>query len=282
MVQIKAIGRFCMSDEQGYIVNEASLERIHRVYRDVIRNMIHVYKTQLGANLHSIYIRGSIPRGVGISGVSDLDTICLTKYKVADLDLTWVEQAENELNQNFDCVNGVELSFHHIDEICITKSFTIIPFMIKTHSVCVYGDDVRNHLPSYKADHALANDHIFNLQTLLNIARDELQGNEDIEDILDCCVWIMKIMVRGGLALVLEKEKQYTRDLYPAYKAFSKYFADQEQNMRQALDYAINPITDTEQLTTFLDEFGGWMIKESEKWLAAHNPSRIKNMLMNL
>ena len=46
-------------------------------------------------------------------------------------------------------------------------------------------------------------------------ACDDLQDNSDREDIKDCCKWIMKIIVRAGLALVITKENTYTRDLYP-------------------------------------------------------------------
>ncbi|SDC82152.1 hypothetical protein SAMN05421663_104216 [Terribacillus halophilus] len=277
----KKIGRFCANDVKGYIVNEARKEWIDPVYDDLIKRVVQVYKDQLGPNLHSIYIRGSIPRGLGIVGVSDLDTLCITNNKMDELDLTWVNKAENEINQAFSCVNGVELSFYHIEEICNSSTFSIIPFMIKTHSICVYGKDAGHHLPSYRADRTLANDHIINLQQYIESAKHDLQGNEDKEDILDCCIWIMKIIIRAGLALIMEIEKQYTRDLYPAYKAFAKHFPDQEPNMRQALDYAINPSPDAEQLLSFLNEMGEWMVKESEKWLMIHNPDRLRKMNLN-
>jgi len=278
LVQIKKIGHFCANDDKGFIINEAKNEKVDPVYFDLIKKVVQVYKDQLGSSLHSVYIRGSIPRGLGICGVSDLDTICITNIEINELELKWVSKAEEQLNKAFSCVNGVELSFCHIEEFNDTRIFSIIPFMIKTHSICVYGNDAGRHLPSYKADRTLANDHIFHLQHCMETAKKDLQGNEDEEDILDCCVWIMKIIIRAGLALILEKERRYTRDLYPAYEAFAKHFPDQEQNMRQALHYAINPVADTDQLCSYLEKMGPWMIKESEIWLSLHNPQRRRNM----
>lgn len=89
-----------------------------------------------------MYIRGSIPRGLGIDNVSDLDTIAITNKNIDAIDLNWVDKAEQALNENFKAVDGVELSFYFIEDILETTNFSIIPFMIKTHSICVYGKDI--------------------------------------------------------------------------------------------------------------------------------------------
>ncbi len=69
------------------------------------------------------------------------------------------------------------MSFFHIDHICNTTRFSIIPFMIKTHSICVYGEDLRDQLPSFKADKSLANEHIINLKNNIEQAKEDLRGN---------------------------------------------------------------------------------------------------------
>lgn len=144
---------------------------------------------------------------MGIYGVSDLDTIAITNRETKDIDLKWVDKAENDLNRKYDCIKGVEFSFYSIEDMIETINFSIIPFMIKTHSVCVYGEDIRGQLPNYKADKTLGNQHLVNLKNQIKQAKEDVVGNDDKEDILDCCAWIMKIIVRAGLALVIEKEK---------------------------------------------------------------------------
>ncbi len=225
-----------------------------------------------------MYVRGSIPRGLGIANVSDLDTIAITNRDTNDIDLSWVNEAEQELNKKVDFVNGVEFSFYTIEDILDTTTFSIIPFMIKTHSVCVFGKDLKNDLPNYKADKTLGNEHLVNLKEQVEQAMKELEGNEDTEDILDCCGWIMKIIVRAGLALVIEEEHQYTRDLFPAYKAFSKYYPEKENELRQALKYAIKPSRNADEILVFLNEMGNWMINEAEKWLQVYNPKKVRNL----
>jgi hypothetical protein len=119
-------------------------------------------------------------------------------------------------------------------------------------------------------------EHLVNLKKQIQQAKEDLVGNDDPEDILDCCGWIMKIIVRAGLAFVIEEEGKYTRDLYPAYKIFSHHFPEKEPEMKQAIIYAIIPIDHPNEILEFLDEMGNWMILQSEKWLQMYNPN--KNM----
>jgi hypothetical protein len=276
---VKDIGRYCSTDKDGYICNDSNVEMIGEDYLEVIKEVKRSYFYHLGPYIHSIYIRGSIPRGLGIKGVSDLDTIAILNKKPEELDLNWSDRVEKEINNQFDCVNGVELSFYYIEEILEdTTSFSIIPFMLKTHSVCIEGEDIKHLLPEYKADQSLANEHLINVKRQIEQAKSDLINNHDKADILDCCSWIMKIIVRAGLALVMGKEKLYTRDLYPAFKLFSKYFPEKEQDMKQTLIYAIEPIVNPQVITELLNGFCDWIIDHSEQWLKYHNPNKELNM----
>jgi hypothetical protein len=278
LTHIKNIGHFCPTDDKGYIINDSSIKKVKPEFYKVIEEVIEIYQKHLGYDLHSVYIRGSVPRGLGISSVSDLDTIAITNKEINNLDLKWVDKAEQDLNNNYNCVNGVEFSFYYIEDILETTNFSIIPFMIKTHSICVYGEDLYVQLPNYKADKTLGNEHLVNLKNQIEQAKEDLDGNDDIEDILDCCEWIMKIIVRAGLALVIEEENKYTRDLFPAYKIFSKYYPEKKSEMKQAVKYAIKPIENANEIIDFLDGIGNWMISESERWLQIHNPQKVSNM----
>jgi hypothetical protein len=278
MTRIKNIGRFCASDKNGYILNDSSLKKVKPEFLMVIEEVVENYQTHLGLDLHSIYIRGSVPRGLGMKGVSDLDTIAITNKKTNNIDLKWVDKAEQELNNKFSAVNGVEFSFYHIEDILGTTTFSIIPFMIKTHSVCVYGEDLTLQIPDFRADKTVGNEHLINLKYQIEQAKNALVDNDDNEDIIDCCVWIMKILVRAGLALVIVEENLYTRDLYPAYKLFAKHFPEKEPEMKQALQYAIEPPKNPEDILVILNKFGNWMIYEAEKWIQTYNPNKVKNL----
>ena len=74
MTTIRSIGSLCVTDSDGHIINHADWNNINSIFLPVINDVVHTYSTLLQDNLHSVYIRGSIPKGIGIEGVADLDT----------------------------------------------------------------------------------------------------------------------------------------------------------------------------------------------------------------
>ncbi|KMM35812.1 hypothetical protein [Guptibacillus hwajinpoensis] len=274
MEEIKPLGSFYRVDDEGYLVNDTSWEKIDQNYRNAINFAIELLT--LAIPLSSIYLRGSVPKGNGIEGISDLDLIVLT-----DQDQEGVaEILDQKLVNEFPWVSGCEVSFLSPAKLEKVTHFSIMPFMLKTSSLCVYGNDVAKGVPRFKADRALANNHLIQLRTHINQAKQELNGNEDKEDIADCCTWIMKIIVRSGLALVMEQKPTYTRDLYPAYTLFSGFYSNKEREMKQALIYAIVPSNYADEVIRFLNGFGEWMIQESDHWLDQYNPNRDPHMLI--
>ncbi|MFD2442572.1 nucleotidyltransferase [Bacillus sp. CGMCC 1.16607] len=280
MNQILEIGHLCRIDDNGDIVNESDIHKVQNLFMEPIHCIKEYCLSFLPNDIHSIYIRGSVPRGLGIEGISDLDCIIITHSSPKSLDLNWVEKAEKEINNRCSSINGVELSFHSLLEATESKYFSIIPFMLKTHSICLYGEDLSSSLPNYKANLPLANDHIIKIKSQIQRAKRDLDGNQDIEDIKDCCVWIMKLMIRCGLALVIVDEKTYTRDLYPAYQLFSKHYPQKEKHMRKALEFAVNPSSNPIELLHFLNDFGDWLNLEAEEWMIDHNPDRIEQLFI--
>ncbi|WP_173915928.1 nucleotidyltransferase [Halobacillus sp. Marseille-Q1614] len=274
MTEIKEIGSLCSLDDKGYIINQSDYKNINKKFREVIQLIKESCLYALPKEIHSIYIRGSVPRGLDIEGVSDVDAIIVTYSNPQELDLDWVEETEQFIDQKFSFINGVELGFSPLSEVEVLKYCSMIPFILKTYGICVYGENLISKLPDYKPDSSLANEHLIHLTSLINKAKHDLTGNDDIEDIKDCCSWIMRIIVRAGGALVIVREQSYTRDLYPAYKLFSKHYPEKEHEMRTALWYAINPLSSPEEILKFLNCFGSWIEMETENWLDIYNPKK--------
>jgi len=74
----------------------------------------------------------------------------------------------------------------------------------------------------------------------------------------------MKRIIRHGFALVAEKRNCYTRDLYPAYKEFSAVHPEKEREMYHALELAINPTDNTEEVFEIIDVLGEWIVVQHE------------------
>jgi uncharacterized protein len=277
---IKDIGSTARLNESGIIINDSDWEKVAVDYRPAIDEIVQTLIFRFSSVLHSVYLRGSLPRGLGIGGISDIDLLVVCESGACHQEIQeTVRGIERKFVSEYPFVNGIEAGIYDLKDIIDTSRFGIIPFMIKTYSIPLYGHNLQKILPSYYPDDKLANEHIFNLQDQVSMALKDLDGNEDREDVKDCCMWIMKIIIRCGMAFVMKKENTYTRDLYPAFKLFSKHYHLKEKEMKQALVYAITPSEDTAELISFLkDGFGKWVVEEAEEWLNEHNPERMSRM----
>ncbi|WP_077305697.1 nucleotidyltransferase domain-containing protein [Terribacillus halophilus] len=274
MTKIREVGSLCALDDKGYIVNQSDPEKINNKFREVIQLINESCLSALSKEIHSIYIRGSVPRGLDIEGISDVDVIVVTYSNPQDIDLDWVEETQQFIDRKFHFIKGVELVFSPLSEFEESKYCSMIPFLLKTYGICVFGENLINKLPDYKPDISLANEHLIHLTSLMDTAKQGLSGNNDIEDIKEWCSWVMRIIVRAGGVLVIDKEQSYTRDLFPAFELFSKHYPEKEQEMRVALWYSINPLSSSEETLKFLSHFGKWIEAETEKWLNVYNPTR--------
>ncbi len=79
---------------------------------EVIQEIKNTCCELLQDDLHSVYIRGSIPRGIGIEGIADIDVIIVVRKDPKLIDLSWRKKLEVQSLQKFSCITGVELSFY--------------------------------------------------------------------------------------------------------------------------------------------------------------------------
>jgi uncharacterized protein len=262
---IKPLGRLCATDEHGYIVNDSDANKIKPPFLDAVQDAVDFYRTFFGAELHSLYIRGTVARGVAIESHSDLDIIVVTRdgFPVEQRE-QMNEQTTSQVSAKHPCIDGIETVVLPLDHVLDTTTFSMPVFLLKTHSACLLGEDLIPHLPNYRCDSTVARDHLERYSSYLQSAREDLlQSPDDEAEVRDICRWIMKIIVRTGLALVMDREHAYTRDLYPAYQLFIKHYPEKTPDMTRALELAIEPSSEAQVVTDVLTSFGTWMEEQT-------------------
>jgi hypothetical protein len=267
MTEILKLGRLLKTDKDGYIVSESSISKLVSPWKEAVGEIKDIYQTHLGDDLHSVYVRGTVSRGEAIEGISDIDTFAVVKKVPEEIDRSWVKKVRKELEMKYNFSTGVEIDFISIDELFDGDEMFSDRFMIKTQSACVFGEDLSHKIEPFKADKQTARHFNKNISAVFENARKGLRGNTDVKDIKEWTLWVMKRIIRAGFVLVMDREKAFTRDLYPAYEVFSKYYPEQESKMRQALEYAINPPEDPRVVIAFIDDFGCWIEKEIRTYL---------------
>jgi hypothetical protein len=283
MNEILEIGEILQTNDAGFIVNHTGAEKIVDPWKPVVEAVREGYLTHLGDNLHSVYIRGSVARGLGRESVSDVDSIAVVKDgKVSEI--TWDVPLSKELTSRFPFCTGIEIvCLPHEDLMYADDEINASwRMMLKTQCVCIFGDDLAKQLPDYRPGAETlvhANDIRRPIERLVDDIRalrfigklpfrkrlfKSLRGDYGPVVSLGCAE-IMKKILRTGFELVMEEEKVYTRDLYPCYKIFSKHFPEKEASMRRALELAVNPTSNPEEVLHFLEDFAPWLIATAER-----------------
>ncbi|HEY0081516.1 MAG TPA: nucleotidyltransferase domain-containing protein [Pyrinomonadaceae bacterium] len=286
MNEILEIGQILETNDAGFIVNHSRVEKIVEPWKPVVEAVSDGYLKHLSDNVHSIYIRGSVARGLAREGISDVDSFAVVREPVSDL--AWAASLSREIGRRFPFCVGVEVVCLTHDELLQgdDEYHASWRMMLKTQCVCVFGEDLAGRLPDYKPG-AETVVHATDLRRQVQRLTDDLRalllfgrlpfGNRLFKSsdggygplVSLGCAELMKRIVRTGFEIVMEKEGVYTRDLYPCYKIFSKHFPARERSMRRALELAINPTSDPKELLEFLEDFGPWMINAAEARYAA-------------
>jgi hypothetical protein len=274
VVRIRPIGRFWPIDADGFIQNDAAPEKILPPYSGLVANVRDAHLEHLGQRAHSIYVRGTVARGVAVEGVSDLDSFALVSCDPEDLDLSWTGDVAERLRSRHPYITGVELECVAHDQIGSTERFSEVDLLMVTQTACVWGEDVIPYLPRYKPGILVANSDISQIKPDIEEAIVRLDIDPSAQNGRYWCRRITKNMIRAGFSLTILRERSYTRDLYPCYRAFANQCPKQESRMRRAVEYALDPSSDAEEVRAFLRDFGGWMIETADDWLDLHNPSR--------
>ncbi|TQV77362.1 hypothetical protein FLL45_05300 [Aliikangiella marina] len=261
MSVIKPIGELFEVDSEGFFINPCDISLITSPWLEVVNLTKEAYLANIANDIHSIYVRGSVAKGTAVERNSDIDTFAIIKAGVTHVNTDWFSQFQSEMTEQSGFHTGVEMGVLSYDSVFDPQKRYSLQFMIKLQTACIHGENVANSIGNFKPGSYLTND-LFNFKKIVSKCLSTLQEISKKEDIEYLCSWIMKKIIRTGFLLVAERENSFSRDLYPCYKSFSKYYPTYEPQMRFALESAIVPVTDKLTLTKFISEFGQWLLCE--------------------
>ena len=139
-------GRLLTPGPDGYLVNDTSWSLVGPPARMCLSDCVDELVTRLGPVLRSVYVRGSVPRGLAQRGVSDLDLlIVVTDGAIVDsaardaavaLSARWRAEAARV---DMEPVREREYRSH--------RDLAYVAFMLKLQALLLWGEDVAATLP---------------------------------------------------------------------------------------------------------------------------------------
>jgi hypothetical protein len=262
MVEVRPIGRLVPVDSDGYIVGDVDPSHLKPPWDAVVREITDACRRHWGDRLHSLYVRGSLPRGLAVESVSDVDTIAVVAGDLDDLDASWIGPFLGELDSRFPFQSGAELATVPLgwlrDPSQRPVTSRAMQFTIGTNSVCVYGEDLGPSLPRFRPGSDIASQSWY-------LPRAVTEATERLERAFDASTvrWVMKRLLRTGFELVMEREQAYTRDLYFCWEAFSRHYPERSKPMHRALELAVAPEDGSAaEVPSLLRDLGAWEVAE--------------------
>jgi uncharacterized protein len=236
MIQPQRIGRFLIVDKRGHIQPDVALNLVDNTWKPLVDCVLQSLMTRQG--VRSVYIRGSIPRGLAIENVSDADFIYLSELNFDSADL----ELEKAVKADFPFVKELELL--RLDHARFNKKHhpsqrPYFQMLLKTQSLFLAGDDVAKHIEPFKLGRDMVS-HVFAIGNefarLPNwLQEDRKRGVERLTR-----QWFSRRTVRSGFEVTMNRSDRFTRDLYLCYEQFSAFYPEWSGQMRQVLINCLN------------------------------------------
>lgn len=258
MIIPQRIGRYLPLDAQGRIVPDVAPAYILSPWKEAVEDI--TTKLMELEFVSGVYLRGSVPRGLAQQNASDLDFLCVTSsnsFKLAPFEAELNAYATNA----YPFIRGIEIANLKPSRLAkITPPHTR-PYehmLLKTQSLHLAGPDVTLSIASFHVDVNLVSHALWLKDDFVDYQKNEAAGN-NVEANRG---WIARRIVRAGLEITLNRQPNFTRDLYLCYETFAHFYPDFALNMHEVLTIALNghrPLDAFQSLITLLSLESRWM-----------------------
>lgn len=261
---VKQIGEFIHPDNKGCFNSTINLEQpLQKSWQQPVLLCVQEIQKQLPNLISSIYIRGSVARGTAIAGVSDIDLVIIVKNKLpAWYSKVWVVPFIKRIRSNYPQVDDIEFEIVSLRSLLNLKQPVGLRVLLSLQGRLLVGVDVIKHLPP-----VMPNSSSFVHIPTFTQFQARINKTLVTKDVfLPAYIpWVAKRYVRTGFELCIEREKVFTRDLYPCFVIFSKYYPSKIDEMHEVLEQALNPTWTKQNLLNCINNLGFWLDKEIKK-----------------
>jgi len=245
-------------------MNPCDRRYLDPLWRPLLEAVQAVYRGRLGSALHSVWVRGSVPRGLAVAGLSDVDTFALVESRTPFhwREPAWAKEETCRLSARFSTSSEIELvlssyapDLHHTNRR--------LSMLIATQSMPIAGPDIRAELPRFRPGPDMLLHYRWLEADLADLAGSASFRRAD-------CRRMSKQLVRVAGELVQERDGRFTPDLYWCCEAFARFYPDRACVLRQVLHYFLNPVGEEEPFVRdFLLQTGDWLGREIKVKLPA-------------
>jgi len=249
-------------DSKGYIINEASKNKVQKDFLPILKELKCVYKKKFKDRLYGISIRGSVAVGKAIKNISDFDGVIIVKNKLNKEDKLWNAQTIIKLNQKFDYFSTIDITLLSKKDLLKSNYYKNLRVYLKTSSFCLYGKNATKYIKKIRADKQLALYLFSDIVDELKKIRNRICNKNSDKTYLGIkrsnkfwCRWAMRITLRSALGLVMIRRPIYSKNTKTCYLEFAKDFPEYNKLMKKIFQWELNPMSNRKRIVNFLDTF---------------------------
>lgn len=236
MIQPQRLGRFLSVDELGYVKPDVAIDHIGNIWKPVVAFISDALINRRG--VRSVYLRGSIPRGLAIEDLSDADFVYLSETNFESDDGA-LEQA---VGSRFPFVKGLELTRldrNTLERIRRPQRRPYFQMLLKTQCLFLAGEDVARDIAPFQLGTEMVS-HVFSLQgEFSRLPRLLEEGRKTgVEQAMH--QWFSRRIVRSGFEVTMDRNDHFTRDLYLCYEQFARFYPGRAEQMFRVLANCLN------------------------------------------
>ncbi|MGR5548931.1 nucleotidyltransferase domain-containing protein [Vibrio sp. DNB22_12_1] len=234
-------------------------------FEPLIRDVLMCLKGGLGANLHSVYIYGSVARKSAIVGKSNLDMVLVTKSTFESNRATLLNSIKWRAQQGHPQVKGVSIRTALVNEVANLDSIFTWGFMLKHCCVCVYGDDLADCFGDYVPSWEIAKHWNMDVEDWLSVYRIKIVQAPSIEELVSTQIVIAKKLLRASYSLVMYRDKRWFDDPMECGEVFLKYHPEKQLEIDRLGILLSGRAIPKRSVIGLLDSFGNWLVQQYQK-----------------
>ncbi|MGR5324498.1 nucleotidyltransferase domain-containing protein [Vibrio sp. DNB22_17_1] len=234
-------------------------------FEPLIRDVLMCLKGGLGANLHSVYIYGSVARKSAIVGKSNLDMVLVTKSTFESNRATLLNTIKWCAQQGHPQVKGVSIRTALVNEVANLDSIFTWGFMLKHCCVCVYGDDLADCFGDYVPSWEIAKHWNMDVEDWLSVYRIKIVQAPSIEELVSTQIVIAKKLLRASYSLVMYRDKRWFDDPMECGEVFLKYHPEKQLEIDRLGILLSGRAIPKRSVIGLLDSFGNWLVQQYQK-----------------
>lgn len=130
-----------MVDADGFIACLPATP-LQPAFRPVVDNVIDLLCARLGAQVHSIYLYGSVAKGAAVAGVSDLDVCLITRRTLNAAEHHSLRAIAEHVQTQHPLISKVDFDCGTLAEALADENRFSWVYWLKHHCRCVAGEDL--------------------------------------------------------------------------------------------------------------------------------------------